>query len=234
MPQREIKNFPSRLRSLRKSMDVRTEATRTLLIATALDMLTEEGGYGLTSRKIAQRANVNHALITYHFKGISGLLDAVFEDCVGRLSQVMQPHLTWFEEELSLTPDDLLPDFIRRQTSLLLTVFAGAQTRDLLNILSSPQARYVGSYQMLQQRMLLPLHQAFCSLVARARKIPRDSLESGVLAHLVLTQIMAFFRGGYPVARHMQWESIPQEAEPVIHALVAESIRRIVEPPEGA
>jgi hypothetical protein len=53
----------------------------------------------------------------------------------------------------------------------------------------------------------------------------------GVLAHLVLTQIMAFFRGGYPVCRYMGWEKIPSEAYREINAITSEGICRILDLP---
>ena len=73
----------------------------------------------------------------------------------------------------------------------------------------------------------MPLHRAMSKLAARATRQPPESLEVGVLGHLALTQVMAFFRGGYPVCRHMNWRGIPDDAQATIDGMVADSICRI-------
>ncbi len=214
-------------KSLSKTVDARTIATRNNLIESGLTLLQEEGGYGLTSRKVAQHARVNHTLITYHFNGLSGLLDAIFEHCVQRLNQNIRPLLDDFMAKLEKTDDADLTGFIHSQIPTLLRVFSEKDNKPLLNLLSSPQARYLGSYAMLQEQVLLPVHRALSSLAARATRQPLDSLEVGVIGHLALTQVMAFFRGGYPVCRHMNWKSIPANTQKAIDLMVVESICRI-------
>ena len=214
-------------KALPKSPDTRTIATRNNLIESGLALLQEEGGYGLTSRKIAQHAGVNHTLINYHFNSLSSLLDAIFEHCIQKLHQNIMPFLDAYITELDQTPDDRLANFIQGQVPALLRVFSAKDNKPLLNLLSSPQARYLGTYAMLQEAVLLPLHRAMSKLAARATRQPPESLEVGVLGHLALTQVMAFFRGGYPVCRHMNWRGIPDDAQATIDGMVADSICRI-------
>src|SRR3982751_2926344 len=53
--------------------------TRARLVAAALKSLQEEGFAGTTARSIATRADVNQALVFYHFGGVDGLLLAALD-----------------------------------------------------------------------------------------------------------------------------------------------------------
>ncbi|HEX8095775.1 TetR/AcrR family transcriptional regulator [Jatrophihabitans sp.] len=57
-------------------------ATRAKLLAAAADTLREDGAAGASARGIAGRAGVNQALIFYHFKTVSELLDAACRHAV--------------------------------------------------------------------------------------------------------------------------------------------------------
>ncbi len=50
--------------------------TRTRLLGAAIETLRAEGIAGLSARTIATRAEANQALVFYHFKTVSGLVDA--------------------------------------------------------------------------------------------------------------------------------------------------------------
>ena len=50
--------------------------TRTRLLVAAIETLRVDGIAGLSARTIATRAGANQALVFYHFKTVSGLVDA--------------------------------------------------------------------------------------------------------------------------------------------------------------
>lgn len=62
---------------------------RAQIIAAAIDVLSEEGLVGSTTRKIANKANVNQAMIMYYFGGKDGLIFAVLEEIMQRLNDVL-------------------------------------------------------------------------------------------------------------------------------------------------
>jgi AcrR family transcriptional regulator len=213
---------------LPKRMDARTQATRSLLISSGLQLLAEKGWRDATCRKVAQQAGVNHALVNYHFGGLDGLLDAVFDSCTARLRESVLPVLTQFEKRLAETPRKNLQKFMREFLPELFDVLAGKEARQFLDMLSGQHKGHTSAYKLLQHRVLVPLHQALTRFAAKARGIPFESLEAGVLGHLALTQVMAFFRGGYPVCRHMGWKHIPEGMEKVVDETVADAICRTV------
>lgn len=72
------------------------EVTRAALLGAGLECFAERGFAGCTTQEIAQIAGVNKALISYHFGGKQGLLDAlhgqVFERLGPGLARLPDPH----------------------------------------------------------------------------------------------------------------------------------------------
>ncbi|MBU2500068.1 TetR/AcrR family transcriptional regulator [bacterium] len=61
------------------------EATRNALLTAGLECFAERGFAGCTTQEIARIAGVNKALISYHFGGKQGLLDALHNQVFERL-----------------------------------------------------------------------------------------------------------------------------------------------------
>lgn len=69
----------------RKSHPRDPVATRNALMAAGLECFAERGFAGTTTQEIARIAGVNKALISYHFGGKQGLLDALYGQVLERL-----------------------------------------------------------------------------------------------------------------------------------------------------
>jgi AcrR family transcriptional regulator len=90
------------------------EATRKALLDAAEELLISKGVVGITTRKVADRAGVNQALVHYHFGTIEELLLAVLERVslsVKERSQQIYGHEDlflsgWFEEMEAMTTTD--------------------------------------------------------------------------------------------------------------------------------
>jgi len=71
------------------------EATRKQIVSAALIAISEAGFDGVSTRTIAERANVSQGLLTYHFKTKEGLwraaADYIFELANHALSGVLEP-----------------------------------------------------------------------------------------------------------------------------------------------
>ncbi len=70
------------------------ERTRAMIAASAVAQIAEHGLAGTTQRRVAQRAGVSLAAVTYHFATLDDLFDAAFdyliEESVARLSDLKQ------------------------------------------------------------------------------------------------------------------------------------------------
>jgi AcrR family transcriptional regulator len=90
------------------------DATRKALLDAAEDLLISKGVAGITTRKVAEQAGVNQALVHYHFGTIEELLVAALErvsvQVKARSQEIYQPDRLfiegWFEEmEAAITTD---------------------------------------------------------------------------------------------------------------------------------
>lgn len=90
------------------------DATRKALLDAAEDLLISKGVAGITTRKVAEQAGVNQALVHYHFGTIEELLVAALErvsvQVKPRSQEIYQPDRLfiegWFEEmEAAITTD---------------------------------------------------------------------------------------------------------------------------------
>jgi TetR/AcrR family transcriptional regulator len=66
------------------------EATRRALLAAGAELFSERGFDGVSIEDLAQRAGVNKALISYHFRGKRGLYAAILESSFRSLAQRLE------------------------------------------------------------------------------------------------------------------------------------------------
>ena len=71
--------------------DRQREATRERIVEAAVEVFTEKGFEGASTREIARRAGTNQGLITYHFRSKDALwraaADSIFESLGGQLAE---------------------------------------------------------------------------------------------------------------------------------------------------
>ncbi|MEA4944430.1 MAG: TetR family transcriptional regulator [Propionicimonas sp.] len=73
------------------------DRTRSAITAAAVSLIAQQGLAGTTQRKVATRAGVSLAAVTYHFASLEDLFDAAFDriidDSVARLDRLRQSAL---------------------------------------------------------------------------------------------------------------------------------------------
>jgi len=82
------------------------QSVRERILATALDVIRESDGRELSSRRVARLANVNAAMINYHFKNREGLMQA----CVETYYADIRSLLSGLRTQLGSTPFPILAD----------------------------------------------------------------------------------------------------------------------------
>ncbi|MGA5124055.1 TetR/AcrR family transcriptional regulator [Streptomyces pseudogriseolus] len=95
---------------------------RERILASALDLIAEEGVAGVSHRKIAARAGVPLGSMTYHFTGIDELLLEAFTGYADHVVAVFEQHLTG-----ATTPEEA-----REAVTDLVHTLSGGPRRDLI------------------------------------------------------------------------------------------------------
>lgn len=205
----------------------RPAASKTRLIEAGVRLFTRQEGRGLTIREVAREAKVNHALISYHFGGISELMAEIVDHCMQDLRALLVPVLTRFEEQVRQAPPDQMGALMREHLDKLFDILAGPQGKALLRAFGNPDSAVLrGVYGRFSEQVLEPLHHSFAVAAAKTRGIEEASLETAVLAQCMTAQCMAFFRGARPVLTHLGKEEFTAEDRAAINRIVADSLSR--------
>ena len=205
----------------------RPAASKLRLIEAGVRLFTRQAGEGFTIRELAREARVNHALVSYHFGGMSGLMAEVVDRCIEELRTLFLPLLENFEQQVRETPPDRMQPLLRDHMRRLFGILGGPKGMALLRAFASPSASSVpGVYSRFSAQVLEPLHHAFAVAAAKMRGIEETSLEAAVLAQCMTAQCMAFYRGARPVLAHMGKDSFTEEDQEEIGRIVADSLIR--------
>lgn len=212
----------------------RVAATKQRLIEAGVRLFTRQPGKEPTTRELAREAKVNHALISYHFGGVSELLGAVVDYCIADLRALFMPQLERFSQRIrEADPADMLP-LLEEHTRELFRILAGPQGTALLKAFGNPDSAALrGVYGRFSALVLQPLHHSFALTAAKMRGIPEHSLEAAVLGQCMTAQCMAFFRGARPVLDLLGKEAFTAQDMRDVARIVAGALCRTAGRPDA-
>jgi len=185
----------------------RGEETRAALIAAALKLYGDNGFEATSTREIAASAEVNAAMIAYHFGGKEGLRAACADFVAERLRGIFGD-----------APEAETPQAARAALSALLRAFirrvvadeaARPLARFLLREISDPSAAFARIYETA----FAPLHRRACRLWARASGGDPESADTRLAVFAIIGQALYFRIARVAVLKRMDWPEIgPTEA----------------------
>jgi AcrR family transcriptional regulator len=110
---------------------MRSEQTRTALIAGAIEALREDGFAGASARVIARRAGCNQALIFYHFGSVPDLLVAALEEISGQRMEAYRgllAHTDTIGDLVEAARTVFAEDLASGHVTVLVEMISGAQS----------------------------------------------------------------------------------------------------------
>lgn len=209
----------------------RGDATRDALVAAAIQVFSRDGFHAASLREIADVANVNQALIGYHFRNKEGLYLAVFEHIVKQIRQRIGPISD--EIDAALTAPDDTPNskaqsgrylaLLLRLTDGMVMLLAHEQSAPWSQLIlrehHSPTAAFSVLYDGFMGRVLNLL----TKLVQRLRG--SDSItDARLLVATILGQMLVFRSARAGVLRHMGWERIGEDELSAIQAQIRRNL----------
>ena len=170
---------------------------------------------------------MNHALISYHFGGMSELMAEVVERCIQELRARFLPRVSEYENELPRVAPPQISPLLQAYVRVLFDILAGPDGEALLRAFSSPDSAVLqGVYGRFAHQILGPLHHSFAVTAAKVRSLDEQSLEAAVLGQCMTAQCMAFFRGAPTVLGYLDKSDFSPEDKERICRIVAESLSR--------
>ncbi|MDQ7784602.1 MAG: CerR family C-terminal domain-containing protein [Desulfomonilaceae bacterium] len=203
---------------------------RTRLIETALDLFGQYSFDGVSTRMLAERAEVNLAAIKYYFGSKEGLYLAVAEQIVQHVGQFLGPRMAKVQESLDgdeLTKEEsfnllceLLEFFITRLLAL-------PETGKWLKIIFREQLCPTQAFDILFDGFMRPLDQVLFGLVARIVGRNEDDLEVRLRVFSIMGQIQVFNVSPSSIKRTLNWDQYNPDNLEAIRCVIMDNLNGI-------
>ena len=212
----------------------RGEATRETLLDAATLVFAREGFGPANLREIATAAEVNPALIGYHFGSKKGLYVAVFERMTGRIRKSLEPALASIDRVLA-EPDLPGPSTARTERYLppLLALVEGMLTHMVQEhaawgeLILREQQSPGPAFEILNAGVIQPNHRAIAGLLRKLR--PSDDIEAlRLLGSSIASQVISLRHYRAPLMRVLQWDAIGERELGLLKAMIRRNTTLIV------
>jgi AcrR family transcriptional regulator len=185
---------------------VRGDATRDAILHAAMEVFGRDGFHAASTRAIAQSAQVNQALIGYHFGNKERLYLTVFEHIAGRMDALMGPILGAIEAQPVRvdTAGPLLMQLVNGFVAMLLRDETAQWARLILREQQAPSAAFDILYQGIIGRGLGMM----TTLISCIRAHTQATESDRVMALTVMGQVLIFRAARAAALRHLDWDDV--------------------------
>ncbi len=178
--------------------------TRTRLLRTALTVFAQRDFTAVSVREIVELADANIAAVSYHFGGKKALYLATAAFLTDSMQRKLGPMLaqTRANAERADTPTAaaLLEGMIERLVHQLTMDRLGD---DAAGFILREQHRPTAAFDILYERLMLPIQQTFQLLVTKIRGGTDSPREQILTTHALIGQILAFRTARTTVLRRL-------------------------------
>jgi len=191
----------------------RGDATREALIEAAVELFGREGYHAASNRKLAEVAQVNPALIGYHFGSKKGLYLAVFEHIAERMGQRMGPVAEAVESEIdaAAASAEALLAHLHRLLDQFVAMITAEESAAWARLIVREQQDPTEAFDVLYQGVMGRVLSLITRLIAGIRGQKTDSKAARLTALTVLGQAIVFRVARATVVRQLGWERIGPE-----------------------
>jgi AcrR family transcriptional regulator len=177
-------------------------------------VFAREGFGSANLREIALAAEVNPALIGYHFHGKEGLYHAVFERMVSQIQAVMNPAMVRINRALedpvgACPPEQRNERYLEPMLQMLETIltYMVHEHPSWGELFVREQQTPTAAFEILYEGIIKPGQRGFAGLVQRIRP-DDDPAKVRLLAATIVSQVIVIRIARTPLMRFMQWERI--------------------------
>lgn len=193
---------------------LRGDSTRDALLDAATQVFARKGFGSANLREISELAEVNSALIGYHFHGKEGLYLAVFARMAGQIQAVVSPARARIDEIL-LDPVGTCPPERRKDRYLepllqlleVLLTYMVHEHPSCGELFLREQQAPTAAFNVLFENIIKPNHDRLTGLVQRIRP-DEDPDTARLLAANIVSQVLVIRISRMPLTRLMGWERI--------------------------
>ncbi|MCG2586352.1 CerR family C-terminal domain-containing protein [Massilia sp. TS11] len=171
----------------------RAEETRQRLIAAGMRLFARDGYEAVTTRQLAEAAAVNQAAIPYHFGGKEGVYLAVAEHIASAAGARVQALAASVQARLPAADQTAVRALLLEATvAVAEAIFATGDRGVWALFLAREQFHPSPAFAQLYAAFVEPVHALIGALIARLTGSAADAVDSVMLTHAYLGQILAF------------------------------------------
>lgn len=172
------------------------DRTRSRLLQAASAVFADRGYDRATVRDICNRANVNIALVNYHFGDKLELYTEVLRGSVKHPESLQEVHDLFAQED---RPEALLRKFI---ALMLRRMVKRRETPNLhMRLMLHELARPTPAIARIVDESVKPLHDRLCMLLGQILELPPDSQQTRLCAQSIIGQIIHYAHHSPVIAR---------------------------------
>ena len=188
----------------------RGEDTRAALLAAGTELFGKLGYHAASSRALARAADVNQALIGYHFGGKRGLYVAVFEQIAERMAARFGPARETIGSlvEREDTDREVLIGVLLEMLDRLVDAFTAPESASWAALVVREQQEPSEAFDVLYEQAMFPMLDGMSRLVGCLEGRPADSADVRVLVMTLLGQTLIFRVARASVLRALETDEL--------------------------
>lgn len=208
----------------------RGDATREALLQAAIEQFSELGYHAASSRRLADAAGVNQALIGYHFGGKRGLYVAVFEHIGAAMAGSLGPAAMAVQAlmEDGETDREALLNGLLAIVDRAVDMFTSPRTAAWAKLIVREQQDPSEAFDLVWQRFMSRIVGVLCRLLATLRNESPESPQIRLMAITILGQALVFRIARETTLRLLGWDEIEVEEIAAIKLCIHQNIRAML------
>jgi AcrR family transcriptional regulator len=203
-----------------QSAPPRGDVTRAALVTAALKLFGDKGFEAATTREIAAAAEVNIAMIAYHFGGKEGLRAACADFVAERLKLIFASARADHIETAKQARSALAALARAMIRGVVASEAAQPLTRFVVREIADPSPAFARIFENAFE----PLHKRVCVLWALATGAEAESVDVRLSVFTMLAQVVYFRIARAPVMLRMDWRDIGAREAEAIESVVIPNI----------
>jgi AcrR family transcriptional regulator len=210
-----------------KKADRSPDATRERILDAALDLFGERGLTGTTVRDIAERAKVNVAAISYHFRGKDELYRAVATSVIGSIEGRVRDRVAPLLDKPPANAAVALKALQDLAETIVDVIVGPPEMRRVARFIIREQMQPTFAFEILFG-VMSRMHMAATRLLALAAGLDPEAKETMLRTFLIIGQVVFMRIAEAAVLRRLQLQRYDDALLAELKTLVRQNVRAMV------
>lgn len=200
------------------------------LVEAGVELFARYSFDGVSTRTLANHAQVNLAAIQYYFGGKEGLYLAVARHIVQTVNGWSKPIQAKIEKELSQGNPGKEESFLllcELMDHIIEHALGSPESKKWMGIFMREQIEPSDAFDILYEGVMEPFHRSLRSLVSAIMDLEVDATETKLRAYAAAGQVFIFHIARAEISRSMAWQEYGPKELDAVKRVVLEQLRTL-------